>query len=83
MNRLPFSEKPNGSYCYKDSTLYFVNTAGQIIELESYETKSEAHQVCQHRNNYLDGVGCGATELSEDQIPKQYLPKNLDKKSLP
>ena len=73
MNRLPFSENPNGSYYYHGSTLYFVNTAGQAIQLETFSTKADARQMCQHRNNYLDGVGCGATELSEDKIPKQHI----------
>lgn len=81
MNRLPFSENPNGSYYYKDSTLYFVNDAGQAIELESYKTKADARQVCQHRNNWLDGVGCGATELSEAKLPKQCLPETIDREA--
>lgn len=81
MNRPPFSENPNGSYYYHGSTLYFVNTAGQVIQLESYDTKADARQMCQHRNSYLGGVGCGATELSEGKIPKQDLPEELDREA--
>ena len=79
MDRLPFSENPNGSYYYHGSTLYFVNTAGQVIQLESYDTRADARQMCQHRNNYLNGVGCGATELSKDKISKQYLPERFNR----
>ena len=79
MKQLPSSPNSNRTYHYYSKTLYFVNDAQQVIELESYETTADARETCWHRNNYLEGVGGGATELTWSKLPNQYLPANLNR----
>lgn len=60
-NNLPESKESHGSYVVRESTLLFAPNKGGYIEIATYETQQEAISHCIHNNNFLVGVGCGAT----------------------
>lgn len=61
MNKLPTSQETHGSFVVKKATLVFIPTEGKPVDIATYSAQEEAIRVCQHHNNYLVGVGCGAT----------------------